>query len=246
VSSEPRPATTAAGSIVRTLADNTSPDSLATRMRRKRFALFLSLLQSVDGPVEILDIGGTQQFWNIMLGEELPGMRVTLLNVAHQPVSSSAFVSAVGDARNLTRIRDSAYDVVFSNSVIEHVGTYADQRQMADEVRRVGKRYFVQTPNRRFPIEPHFLFPFFQYLPVSARAWMLSRFDVGWYRRIPDRQAARREVESIQLLTRNRFADLFPGATIYEEKLLGLTKSFVAHDGWSSPVSPPGDGKVVR
>lgn len=234
MTTEPRPtANAAAGSLVRTLADNSRPDSLATSMRRKRFALFLSLLRSVEGHVEILDIGGTQQFWDIMLGEDATGMRVTLLNVAHQRVSSSAFVSAVGDARNLERIRDGEFDVVFSNSVIEHVGTYADQARMADEVRRVGKRYFVQTPNRRFPIEPHFLFPFFQYLPVPARAWMLSSFDIGWYRRIPDRVAARREVESIQLLTRSQFAKLFPDAIIYEERLLGLTKSFVAFHGWA-------------
>jgi hypothetical protein len=233
VTGDPRPAaTTAAGSIVRTLADNSRADSLASRMRRKRFEFFLSLLQSVEGPVEILDIGGTQQFWDIMLGSQPSGMRITLLNVAHQPVSSSAFISAVGDARKLDRIRDGAFDVVFSNSVIEHVGTYADQKRMADEVRRVGKRYFVQTPNRRFPIEPHFLFPYFQYLPVPARAWMLSSFNVGWYRRIPDKAAARREVESIQLLTRSRFAELFPDATIYEEKFLGLAKSFVAFAGW--------------
>jgi hypothetical protein len=233
VTGDPRPAaTTAAGSIVRTLADNSRADSLASRMRRKRFELFLSLLQSVEGPVEILDIGGTQQFWDIMLGSQPPGMRITLLNVAHQPVSSSAFVSAVGDARKLDRIRDGAFDVVFSNSVIEHVGAYTDQKRMAEEVRRVGKRYFVQTPNRRFPIEPHFLFPYFQYLPVPARAWMLSSFNVGWYRRIPDKAAARREVESIQLLTRSRFAELFPDATIYEEKFLGLAKSFVAFAGW--------------
>jgi methyltransferase family protein len=230
----PPAATTAAGSFVRTLADNSRTDSLATRMRRQRFALFLSLLESVEGPIEILDIGGTQQFWDLMLGKPPAGMRVTLLNVAHQPVSSSAFVSAVGDAKNLGRIGNRQFDVVFSNSVIEHVGDYADQRRMADEVQRVGKRYFVQTPNRRFPIEPHFLFPFFQYLPISTRAWMLSTFDVGWYRRIRDKAAARREVESIQLLTKSRFAKLFPGAAIYEEKVLGLTKSFVAFCGWEA------------
>jgi hypothetical protein len=61
---------------------------------------------------------------------------------------------------------------------------------------------------------------------------MLSSFNVGWYRRIPDKAAARREVESIQLLTRSRFAELFPDATIYKEKFLGLAKSFVAFAGW--------------
>ncbi len=229
----PRPAATSAGdSVLRKLADNSSDDSLATRMRRKRFALFLSLLETLEGHVEILDIGGTQQFWDLMLEGKKPDVRVTLLNVVHQPVSSAAFVSAVGDAKNLASIRDGAFDVVFSNSVIEHVGPYDDQQRMAAEVRRAGTRYFVQTPNKRFPLEPHFLFPFFQYLPVSLRAWMLSNFDVGWYRRMPDKKAARVEVESVNLMTRSQFAALFPDASIYEEKLFGLTKSFVAYGGW--------------
>jgi hypothetical protein len=81
-------------------------------------------------------------------------------------------------------------------------------------------------------MEPHFLFPFFQYLPVAARTWLVNHFDVGWYKRIRDKGAARAEVESIQLLTRARFAAFFPGARIHEEKVAGLTKSFVAIGGW--------------
>jgi hypothetical protein len=138
----------------------------------------------------------------------------------------------MGDARAMPQFAAKSFDVVFSNSVIEHVGDYANQRRMADEIRRVGQRYFVQTPNKRFPIEPHFLVPWFQYLPTGTRSWLLSRFDVGWYRRMPDRAAARAEIESIQLLTRKRFSDLFPGATIRDEKFVGLTKSFVAIGGW--------------
>ena len=201
-------------------------------MRRRRFDLFLSLLRSLQGRVEVLDIGGTQQFWNLMLGDADPDIRVTLLNIDHQPVSSKRFISAAGDARSIPQFADKSFDVVFSNSVIEHVGDYSDQRRMADEVRRVGRRYFVQTPNKRFPLEPHFLFPFFQYLPMGTRAWLVNKFDVGWYRRIPDRSAALAEVESIQLLTRKQFAALFPEASIHEEKFGGLTKSFVAIGGW--------------
>jgi hypothetical protein len=222
----------ARGSFIRSLADNSDSGSLATRMRRRRFELFLSLLRTLNGHLEVLDIGGTQQFWDLMLGEDQPDIRVTLLNVAHQPVSSPRFVSAAGDARAMPQFAARSFDVVFSNSVIEHVGDYVNQRRMADEVRRVGRRYFVQTPNKRFPIEPHFLVPWFQYLPMGTRAWLLSRFDVGWYRRMPDRSAARAEVESIQLLTRRRFSDLFPEATIRDEKFAGLTKSFVAIAGW--------------
>ena len=59
--------------------------------------------------------------------------------------------------------KDKSFDAVFSNSVIEHVGTFEDQKMMANEVIRVTNFYFIQTPNLYFPIEPHFLVPFFQF-----------------------------------------------------------------------------------
>jgi hypothetical protein len=223
----------AGGSLIKSLADNSAGDSMATRLRRARFALFLSLLGKLDGHVEILDIGGTQEFWNLMTGGDPGNVRVTLLNIEHQPVTSARFVSAAGDARSMPEFPDKSFDVVFSNSVIEHVGSYEDQGRMAREVMRVGRRYFVQTPNKRFPLEPHFLFPFFQYLPSAVRAQMVHRFDVGWYKRIRDYAAAKAEVDSIQLLTRKKFHALFPGASIHVERLAGLPKSFVAYGGWS-------------
>src|SRR5207237_3594047 len=139
---------------------------------------------------------------DLMLDNHAPDIRVTLLNIEHQPVSSKRFISAAGDARSMPQFADNSFDVVFSNSVIEHVGDYSDQRRMADEVRRLGRRYFIQTPNKRFPLEPHFLFPFFQYLPIVVRAWFVNRFDVGWYRLSRDRGAGLAEVESSHRLTR--------------------------------------------
>jgi len=220
-------------SLIKSLANNSDRNSLATRMRRARFALFLELLGRLPGHVEILDIGGTQEFWSLMLPGDPGDIRVTLLNLEHQRVSSRHFVSASGDARAMPQFADRSFDVVFSNSVIEHVGSYVEQAKMAAEIRRVGKRYFVQTPNKRFPLEPHFLFPWFQYLPAAIRAGMLQRFNVGWYQRIPDAAAARAEVDSIQLLTRRRFVSLFPGAGLHVEKFAGLAKSFTVFDGWN-------------
>ncbi len=220
-------------SLIKSLANNSDRNSLATRMRRARFALFLELLGRLPGHVEILDIGGTQEFWSLMLPGDPGDIRVTLLNLEHQRVSSRHFVSASGDARAMPQFADRSFDVVFSNSVIEHVGSYVEQAKMAAEIRRVGKRYFVQTPNKRFPLEPHFLFPWFQYLPAAIRAGMLQRFNVGWYQRIPDAAAARAEVNSIQLLTRRRFVSLFPGAGLHVEKFAGLAKSFTVFDGWN-------------
>jgi hypothetical protein len=106
---------------------------------------------------------------------------------------------------------------------------------MAEEVRRVGKRYFVQTPNRYFPLEPHFLFPFFQFLPIKVRVWLLQNFKLGWIEKTPDLQKATEIVESIRLLGKREFLSLFPHAHLYEEKVFGMTKSFVAYEGWVNP-----------
>jgi len=204
-------------------------------MRRRRFAFFLSLLSEVKRPVRILDVGGTPEFWQLMGLSQLDDVRITILNLQAHPLSGPLFDSVAGDARDLGRYADKSFDVVFSNSVIEHLGPhFSDQQLMAKEIERVGQRYFVQTPNRYFPLEPHFLVPGFQFMPVWLRTWMVSSFDVGWYKRIPDRAKAQREAESVSLLSRKQLRSLFPNASVYEERLLGFTKSFVAFSGWDA------------
>src|SRR5262249_17986733 len=157
------------------------------------------------------------------------GLHITLLNLPGAQVPSDRVTSVEGDARDLSRWPDKSFDVVFSNSVIEHVGELADQEQMAQEIRRVSQRYFVQTPNRYFPIEPHFHVPGFQLMPLSVRASLLQRFNLGWVARRPDALAARTMVESVRLLDERTLRKLFPEAHIYSERLLGWTKSFVAY-----------------
>jgi hypothetical protein len=213
-------------------ADNTDPNSYASRMRRKRFALFLDLLERIPGPVHILDIGGTQEFWEIVGFTEVPEVYVTLLNLEKPEARYDNFVGLAGNARDLSQFGDGQFDVVFSNSVIEHVGDYGQQQSMAHEVRRVGKRYFLQTPNYFFPIEPHFLFFGFQWLPVKVRVFLVSRFHLGWIGRVRDPRAAKDLVESTRLLRKGELLALFPGAALYEEKMWGLTKSFVVYGGW--------------
>jgi hypothetical protein len=219
---------------LRQIINYNNENSFTIRMRRKRFSLFLELLADVPRPVKILDIGGTQRFWEVMGFTTQPDVCITLLNLQRQEVSYDNFSSVMGDATNLAGIKDQVYDAVFSNSVIEHVGDYQQQKRMAQEVQRVGRCYFVQTPNYFFPIEPHFLFLGFQWLPVSSRAWLLRHFNLGWMPRVPEAEAAKKVVESIRLLRKKEFVTLFPGATIYEEKFFGLTKSFIAYQGWRS------------
>ena len=172
-------------------------------------------------------------FWRQMGLGARGGIEVLVLNLSAQDDTAEANLRAVtGDARDLSRFEDDSFDVVFSNSVIEHLWTQQNQAQMAAEVRRVGRRYFVQTPNRWFPLEPHFLFPGFQFLPVGGRVALVRRFALGYHDALPDPVAARRAVTEIRLLGPRDLQELFPGAVLFRERVLGLTKSLIAYGGW--------------
>ena len=225
--------------ILRRMADVRYDNSLSTRLRRRRATLFRDLISSLNRPLSILDVGGTPLFWEKMGFAEEGGVKIVLLNPdEHELARREAELTRpdltlmTGDARDLREFEDKQFDVVFSNSVIEHVGSYEDQHRMAEEVRRVGKRYFVQTPNRFFPIEPHFLFPLFQFLPQSLKVFLIRHFDIGWFERTFDKQEATKIAGSIRLLTETEVRELFPGGTIHKEKFSGLTKSFMVYDGW--------------
>ena len=219
--------------MLKKIADNRNETSLAVRFRRKRFAFFNSLLSRLPRPVHILDVGGAESYWKTMGMNAGDNIFVTLLNLTKEDVALPNMTSIIGDARDI-QFENNTFDVVFSNSVIEHVGNYTDQMKMANEVQRVGKRYFIQTPNRYFPLEPHFLFPFFQFLPVNVRVRLLQNFSLGWIQRTPEPAKAREIIESIRLLGRDEFLGLFPDSNLYEEKVFGMTKSFVAYKGWNS------------
>lgn len=211
--------------------DNRRADSWASNLRNRRVEFLRSLICSLSTPIKILDVGGRPDFWQHSgFLDEDRDIEITFLNI--EAVEDPDFTCLIGDARDLSRFEDNEFDIVFSNSVIEHVGNYQQQRQMADEVKRVGKRYFVQTPNLYFPIEPHFLFPFFQFLPVDLKVWLFTHFDMGWYPKMSDEREARDIATNTQLLSKKKFMDLFPLANIYEEKVVGLTKSFIVYHGW--------------
>lgn len=217
-------------------ADFQDTRSVAYRLRLRRLAHFVKLLDAATlakkpHPVKLLDVGGSIKFWKILGLAAREDIDFTILNIVPRDDDDNRFQYLTGDARDLSRFGDGEFDIVFSNSVIEHVGGWEDQERMAHEVRRVGRRYFVQTPNRFFPIEPHFLFPGFQFLPESAKVSLLMRFRLGWFPKAKTREEALGYAREIRLLTRREFQKLFPESDLISEKFYGLTKSFMAVRG---------------
>jgi SAM-dependent methyltransferase len=183
-------------------------DSISLRSRERKLRLFLEELQPTP-ETTVLDVGadelgfgegdgcGTLNFFE----ERYPWPeRITALGLHDGAGFRSRYPNipyVQGDACALP-FDDASFDVVFSNAVIEHVGDRDRQRAFVSEAIRVGRRVFVTTPNRRFPIEVHTRLPFVHWLPDA-----LSR---------PVYRAAGKEIGSeVELLTRRSLAALFPG-----------------------------------
>lgn len=206
--------------------------SLSNRMRSRRFAIFESLASHLARPLRIIDIGGTNAFWEQRGWARRKDVRIVLVNLQAEPQLHENIESRVGNATCLSTYADKEFDVAFSNSVIEHLATNHAQQRMANEVRRLATAYWVQTPNYWFPIEPHFHVPGWQWMPVKVRVWMLRRFRCGWNGPEPDEKRARATVEEVRLLRSSDMKRLFPGASIWHEKFCGMTKSLVAYAGF--------------
>src|SRR5690606_34842315 len=220
---------------LRALANTNDPESFSNRMRRRRMRLFEKLVETVPKPVRLLDIGGTVNFWKQAGWTDRDDVKITLVNLMAQETGYPHIESRIGDAANLTEIEDQSFDVVFSNSVIEHLFSFEKQAAMAKEVERVGRRYWIQTPNFWFPMEPHFHFPGWQWLPESVRVALLLKRRCGWRGPCPDREEARRFVQEVRLLSRRELKKIFPRAQVLPERFYGLVKSWVVVGGFNEP-----------
>lgn len=194
----------------------------------QRFAVALGVAEAT----RVLDIGGTPDVWRLVPVKP----RLTLLNTPRARADLGGAEDWVaGDGRALP-FRDGAFDIVFSNSVIEHVGGAEDQRNFACEVMRVGKAWWVQTPNRWFPVEQHLLTPIVHWLPRSWQRAIVPRCNLWqWITRpAEDRRSFYVEhyLRDVRLLTAGELRALFPHGRLLRERVLGWTKSLVV---WKSP-----------
>lgn len=201
--------------------------NLANRFRQRRMQRFSDLVAPLrKKELRILDIGGTPDYWRALPGfYDHDGISITVVNLNVEERRDSNVCIMNGDACAL-QFDDNSFDVVHSNSVIEHVGHWSEMQRMAGEVRRVAPAYFIQTPNMWFPIEPHFKLPFVHWLPEQTRSVLVQA--TGRSRKFNDVGEATLNVQRISLLSASQFQCLFPDATIWHERVFGFTKSLVA------------------
>lgn len=204
----------------------------ASSFRLARFALFVDLINkipSMNRPLRILDVGGVESYWNDKRGLISRPVEITLINLDCEPATGPIFRSIRGNGCHMPELADNSFDVVHSNSVIEHVGQWSSMMSMANEIRRVAPSYFVQTPYFWFPIEPHARTPFLHWLPESlAFRLVMARKCGPYWSKASTVDEAMRTIQSSQLLDRRMFSALFPDAKIVPERVFGVTKSLMA------------------
>lgn len=215
-------------------SSNTGEGRVSASFRGRRFGLFSRLVANRSRPIRILDLGGKEPYWSRLGVEDDSEYAVTLLNLEEVPTTLPGFRSMAGDATDLSSIDLTEFDILHSNSTIEHLFTWESQRKMAAEIVESGLPYWVQTPNYWFPIEPHFHWLGWQWYPRWMRIAMLRRVRCGFRGPVPDRDEAARHVDEVRLLSAREMRSLFPNATLYSERIGPLTKSLVVHWGLES------------
>jgi len=202
--------------------------NLANSFRNRRAILFNQFLAKLKKhEIRILDVGGTDYYWNAINVDKSFSLNITLLNPEKVTNQLHGFSYLIGDGGNFSDLRAEDYDMIFSNSVIEHVGDFKEQKKFADEIQKFGIPFFLQTPNYYFPFEPHFLFIGFQFFQIKLKAWLIRHFNLGWYQIEKDYHKSLLLADSVRLLKYNELKNLFPNSKIIREKFLGLTKSFI-------------------
>jgi SAM-dependent methyltransferase len=195
--------------------------------RCRRVKRFLHTLSPRDGD-KLIDLGGEPAFWQYVDRE----LDVHCVNLEYPDFndrdSRAALRCSIGDCCDLAGEADDSYDIVFSNSVIEHVGDLERQAAFARTAIRLGSRLWIQTPARIFPVEPHWFALFIHWFPKRFQYrlfWFALRHRLAGVRLT--KEEIRQQVDDVRLLTKGELKKMFPGCRIITERFLLWPKSYI-------------------
>jgi hypothetical protein len=208
--------------VIAKLIDPDQAGSITHRVRQRRDEEFKRRFPNLED-MRVLDLGGTAISWRVL---GLRPLSVTVVNLdrAEEPVEPwMEAVQADACAGGFGK-----YDLVFSNSLIEHLGGHARRQQFAEVVQESAPSWWVQCPYRYFPIEPHWFFPFFQFLPFRARRMVCQHWNTLHESARKDPAEAAELVASVELISATEMRMYFPNSEIWFERIAGVPKSVVS------------------
>lgn len=214
-------------SLRRALVD--SPNSVGAKARARRWAKIVSEFPDLES-MSVLDLGGTVETWR---RAPVRPAGVTVVNLFEPGESDDdSLVPVMGDACSAAAVltenqQPTSFDLVFSNSLLEHVGGHAKRAALAEQIHHLAPLHWVQTPYRFFPVEPHWLFPGMQFLPVRARMSVAERWPLA-HTRPESSTDALNEVQWTELIGVTELRSYFPNSQIFRERVAGVTKSITA------------------
>jgi hypothetical protein len=213
-------------------------EKLRRYTRGKRLGRFNEFMKGARGPVRLVDLGGTVRFWEDWGLAKQPLLDVTLINShgldishANDPVALPNIRRQRVDVLTLSGADLAQFDVIFSNSMIEHLPGPDAQRQLAQAIIDSGRPYFLQTPNKRSPVDPHFpspLVPFFAAYPRRLQARLLCWSPLGSPSAASSLKAALARLENYHPLSTRDIRRLFPQAHVVVERPMGVPMSIIA------------------
>lgn len=185
--------------------------------REQKFRLFLKMLNPSSNDI-ILDAGAEKGLYfeeKYVRKKNVVALDINRNNLVLLKRKYREVLVIQGDVCNLP-FKDNSFDIIFSNAVIEHVGNSERQMEFAKEIMRVGRKWFVTTPNRLFPFELHVYLPFIHYFPQKIQKYIMENIYPGgtW---------------NVNLLTASKMRNLFQGSTIVKQKITIWSETIIAY-----------------
>jgi SAM-dependent methyltransferase len=207
-----------------------------SRISRARKLDLFNRMMSPTNQMKLLDVGaqidpnsnGEQQLIDTYPWKS----NISVVNISADHVSTikkryPEIETVVCDACELPW-PDKHFDVVYSNAVIEHVGNFERQKKMASEIMRVGKRWFVTTPNRWFPFEFHMRLPFVTWLPGRN---YLRIGNIISYNHLRGKYMLGVKRDDLRLMSAGELRKCFPSSSIVKQRVTFMAETLIAIGG---------------